>query len=668
MDLEDAALDHSPQTESATHPLDPLRTDEFEATTALLARDHGVGPGWRYCSIEGLEPTKAELDRFAEDGTRPARIVEAICLDRAHNSTHRARVDLTAGRVLEFTHVPGVQANLTVDEWHEADTALRAHPDVVAALAARGITDLSLVFMDTWAYGGAVAPEQWRDRRLGWTDTWVRAAEGANPYAGPVGGLHCIIDLNTMELLEIEDSPAPVRPEIMGEYVPQHVPERLKGHRPPRKPLDVTQPEGIGFSVDGHELRWQNWTMRVGFNHREGMTIQAVTYDDAGRTRPIAHKLSFAEMIVPYRDPSPTHYRRTAFDVGEWGLGFMTQSLELGCDCLGEIRYLDAVMHDSTGAPYTITNAICLHEEDSALGWKHVDNNGTAEVRRQRRFVVSFHVTVANYEYLTYWRFYEDGNIECEIRATGIMVVTHLEQGQPHPHGALVDQRTYAPFHQHFLVARLDLEPDGRTNTVHRTETVLDPISEQDPLGLGLRQVSTPIEVEGHDDYRWESQRAWKVVNDASTNGLGTPVAYKLVPGGAIPPFFDPASPVLQRAPVIGHTVWVTPYDAEERWPAGEFVPQSSQDQGLSRWIQQQRPTTATDVVLWYVFGIHHITRPEDWPVMPVDIVSFWLKPVGFFDRNPALDVEPSRSSNGHCSTPNSPGGSCCHEEEENSR
>ena len=33
------------------------------------------------------------------------------------------------------------------------------------------------------------------------------------------------------------------------------------------------------------------------------------------------------------------------------------------------------------------------------------------------------------------------------------------------------------------------------------------------------------------------------------------------------------------------------------------------------------------------------ITRPEDWPVMPVDVVSFWLKPYGFFDRNPALDV-----------------------------
>ena len=631
-----------------THPLDPLTSDEFRATTALLSAEHGVGEGWRYCSIEGLQPAKADLDTYAVDGTVPARVVEVLCLEQATNRTFRGRVDLSADAVLSFEHVPGVQANFTVDEWEEADAALRAHPDVIAALAKRGITDLSLVFMDTWTYGDAVMPEQWKDRRIGWSDTWVRAAEGANPYAGPVNGLHCVIDINTMELLAIEDTHTVSRPDVMGEYVPRHVPGRLKGHRPPRKPLEITQPEGIGFEVDGHELRWQNWTMRVGFNHREGMTINAVTYDDAGRTRQVAHQLSFAEMVVPYRDPSVDHYRRTAFDIGEWGLGFMTQSLELGCDCLGEIRYLDAVMHDSAGEPYTITNAICLHEEDSAIGWKHVDHDSGAEVRRQRRFVVSFHVTVANYEYIVYWRFYEDGNIECEVRATGIMVVTHVEEGQAHPHGTLVDERTYAPYHQHFLVARLDLEPDGRTNTVQRSETVIDPIGPENPLGLGIRQVSTPIAVEGHDDFRWESQRAWKVVNERSLNGLGTPVAYKLVPGGAIPSFFHPESPVFQRAQVIGHTVWVTPHDADERWPAGEFVNQSKDDHGLPEWVQQGRSTTDTDVVLWYVFGIHHITRPEDWPVMPADIVSFWLKPVGFFDRNPSLDVEPASSSSCH--------------------
>ena len=125
-------------------------------------------------------------------------------------------------------------------------------------------------------------------------------------------------------------------------------------------------------------------------------------------------------------------------------------------------------------------------------------------------------------------------------------------------------------------------------------------------------------------------------------NGLGTPVGYKLVPSASFPPLLDPASPAYQRAEVIGHTLWVTPYREDERWPCGDFPVQSEHDSGLAAWTRADRPIEDTDVVLWYVFGIHHITRPEDWPVMPSDIVPFWLKPFGFFDRNPALDVPPA--------------------------
>ena len=279
-----------------------------------------------------------------------------------------------------------------------------------------------------------------------------------------------------------------------------------------------------------------------------------MTYDDpiTGRTRPIAHRLSLAEMVVPYRDPSPDHARRTAFDIGEWGMGFMTTSLELGCDCLGEIRYLDAVLHDTAGEPYTIKNAVCLHEEDNGVLWKHVDDRTGAEVRRMRRMVISAHMTVANYEYLVYWRLYEDGSIECEIRATGIMVTTPFD-GEPPPYGTVVDTDTYAPIHQHFVVARLDLEVDGPDNTVVASETVAPPIGPDNPHGLALIQRSTPLrtEAEGKQDLDWASQRSWKVTNPNQLNRVGTPVAYKLVPSSAIP---AADGPVLAGVPTgAGH-------------------------------------------------------------------------------------------------------------------
>ena len=431
---------------------------------------------------------------------------------------------------------------------------------MIAALERHGIHDLDRVLFDTWAYGGLLVPERHRDRRVGWTDVWYRNEDGSNPYANPLSGLHFVVDMNTLELLEVQDESDVDRPRTMGEYVPALVPGQQL--RDDIKPLDIVQPEGASFSLDGNRLEWQRWSMRLGFNPREGMVIHTLGYEDGGRVRPVAHRMSFAEMVVPYRDPTNDHKARTAFDVGEWGLGFMTTSLALGCDCLGEIAYLDAVVHDSLGEPQTIENAICIHEEDDAILWKHVDEMAGAETRRARRLVVSFHATVANYEYLVYWRFYQDGNIECEVRATGIMVTTHFPEGEQPPYGTLVDERTYAPFHQHFIVARLDLDIDGERNTVQMTESEALPMGPDNPDGLALVQRSVPLRTEedGMQDYDWHTQRAWKVVNEAQTNGLGTPVGYKLVPTGCFPAMIDPSSAVFRRAQAIGHNLWVTPY------------------------------------------------------------------------------------------------------------
>ena len=623
------------------HPLDPLTADEIRQAAAIVRREREVGEGWRFASIELKEPSKADLPALSS-GRLTAREALVVCWNRADGQAYRAVVSLTGDAVTGWEHLPGQQPNMTVDEWHECDEMIRAHPAVIEALGRRGITDLSRVLADMWAYGAAFVPERYARRRIGWCDLWFRGSELGNPYAHHLTGLHPVVDLNTMELLEIEDNyQGGTDPEVMGEYLPDLLPMRLRSVAP----LEISQPDGVGFTLDGTLLSWQNWQLRLGFNHRESLVLHQVAFQDGERLRSVAHRLSFAEMVVPYRDASPDHYRRTAFDIGEWGLGFMTTSLSLGCDCLGEITYLDAVVHDSHGSPVTIPNAICIHEEDSGVLWKHVDERAGAEVRRARRLVLSFHATVANYEYLVYWRFYQDGSIECEVRATGIMVTSHIAAPGSRPaNGTVVDHGIYAPFHQHFIVARLDLDVDGADNTVYASESRPARPGGDDPYALGLTVASTPLRTEsdGKQDYDWGVQRSWKVVNDNVANGLGTPVGYKLVPSAAFPPLLDPASPAFQRAQAIGHTLWVTPYREDERWPCGDFPVQAERDTGLPLWTEADRPIENTDVVLWYVFGIHHITRPEDWPVMPADVVSFWLKPFGFFDRNPALDVPPS--------------------------
>ena len=628
----------------AAHPLDPLSAAEFQSTATILRRDQGLSDSWRFASIELKEPDKVVVKAWKPGDAVPRRSL-SVLWDRQTNQTYEAVVDLVGDRVDSWAHQPGVCPNFTLDEYHDVDHALHEHPEVLARLAARGITDHSLVLFDVWTYGAAVMPEQWRDRRLGWCDLWMRATPEGNPYAHLISGLKIIVDMNTLEVLEIEDHHDYGLPKVDGEYDP-----RVRGtrERTDLKPLEISQPEGVSFTVDGNELRWQNWSMRLGFNYREGPVIYQVAFDDQGTRRDIAYRMSFAEMVVPYRDPGFDHYRRTAFDIGEWGVGYMTTSLELGCDCLGEVVYVDAVVPDTKGEPMDIPRAVCLHEEDGAVLWKHVDAETGAQVRRMRRMVISTHMTVANYEYLVYWRFYQDGNIECEVRASGLMVTTPMQnEGDSSPYGTTVDTRTYAPFHQHFIIAKLDLDIDGEENTVVEVDSVAAPTSNDNPYGLALSAESTTVEAESQSarDFNWETQRVWKVINPNKVNRHGSNTAYKLVPGAAIPSMLDSSSPVYKRAPVIDHTVWVTAYDDAERWPAGDYPTQSSEDTGITRWIADDAPLVGTDVVLWYVFGIHHITRIEDWPIMPVDIISFWLKPFGFFDQNPSLDAPNSMSS-----------------------
>jgi primary-amine oxidase len=244
------------------HPLDPLTADEIRAAMEILRRERGLTERWRVASIELREPPKAQA-RDHRPGDPIPRAAVVVCWNRDDGQAYKAVVSLDGDRVAAWEHRPGEQPNMTVDEFREVDAALRAHPDVIAALAERGITDMDLVLMDTWAYGASLIPDPFRGRRVAWTDVWHRAAPAANPYANPVGGLHPIVDLNTMELLDLGDSGVVAAAPTMGEYVPRLVPGLSL--RDDVRALHVHQPAGVSFALDGNEVRWQRWSMRIGF-------------------------------------------------------------------------------------------------------------------------------------------------------------------------------------------------------------------------------------------------------------------------------------------------------------------------------------------------------------------------------------------------------------------
>jgi primary-amine oxidase len=631
-------------TSRSAHPLDPLSATEIERAWEIVRTERALGPRVRVIFIMLHEPAKKIVFAY-RPGDSVERAAFVVLVDSVPGKTYEAVVSLSEGRVLSWEHVPGAQPAIVLDEFVDCEAAVRADPRWQEAMRKRGVTDLSLAMVDCWSAGNFGFPED-EGRRLVRALTWVRRHAQDNGYARPVANLLTVVDLNTMQVVAVEDGGVVPLPPEDGNYSPE-----TAGTRAGLKPVEIRQPEGPSFELAGHEVRWQKWRMRIGFTPREGLVLHSVSYEDQGRERPVLYRASIADMVVPYGDPRPTYFHRNAFDVGEYGIGTLANALQNGCDCLGEIRYLDAVVNDGQGRPVTLANAICLHEEDAGILWKHVDwRLGTTEVRRSRRLVVSSISTVGNYEYGFYWYFYLDGTIQLEVKLTGVISNGAERPGDKPRWGEMVAPGVYGPIHQHFFNARLDMMVDGPDNSVYEINTVADAPGPENPHHNAFHAEATLLASEARAQRLLDplAGRFWKVVNPSVRNRLGEPVAYKLMPGENVLPFAGPEASVTKRAAFMTRHLWVTRHDPRERYAAGEYPNQHPGGAGLPTYVRDDAPLENTDVVVWYTFGAHHIVRPEDWPVMPVATIGFMLKPVGFFDRNPALDV-PRPLPHGDC-------------------
>ena len=645
-----------PAVTPASHPLDPLTAEEIQAAVAILRRDRGLSSDHRFVYITLKEAPKPDVLAFSP-GSTVERGALIVIRNRATRQTFETEVSISRDRVTAWREVTGVQPSIMAEEIEAAENLIRGDPRWREALARRGVTDFDLAIIDPWPVGYNMADDAPERGRFVQPLTWVRTGPDDNSYARPVEGLIVRFDLDTMRVVEVEDHgvvPLPARKaNYSAESIsdPANFPHFPGGARHDVRPLDIVQPEGTSFQVEGRLVRWQKWNFRIGFTPREGLVLHTVGYEDQGRVRPILYRASVSEMFIPYGDPSPTHHRKNVFDMGEYGVGFLCNSLELGCDCLGQIQYFDAVVHDNNGDPKTLANAVCLHEEDYGMLWKHTDfRTSKAEVRRSRRLVVSTIATIGNYEYGYFWYFYQDGTIAFEVKMTGVISNGAVPEGVTPEFGELVAPGVYGPNHQHFFSVRLDVMVDGANNTVYECDSEALPDGPGNPYGNAWVVKQTPLVSESKAQRltQQSSARYWKVVNPDKMNKLGRPVAYRLMPGDSVPPFHRPAAHAIQRAGFATRQLWVTAYSPEELFAAGDYPNQHPGGAGLPAYVRNDRPLENTDVVIWYTLGAHHVVRPEEWPVMPVNYVGFHLKPDGFFDGNPALDVPPPHGDNHH--------------------
>ncbi|WP_069159628.1 primary-amine oxidase [Nocardia altamirensis] len=636
------------------HPLSLPTEDEIAEVRAVVAAAGLIAATTRFVYVGLEEPDKyavydrpddAPLDRrfrvLLHDTERPNALDLVVSLGSRTVRTSRTLDPVVDG-----------QLPILDEEFELVEALLVDHPDWLTALAARGL-DVAEVRVAPLSAGVFDYPDETGRRILRGLAFHQQHAKD-HPWAHPIDGLVAFIDVLSREVLRVLDTGPVAVPQESGNF---DDPAVTGPPRTSQRPIEITQPDGPSFTVHGNRVEWEKWSVRVGFDAREGLVLHQIGFRDGDRVRPILHRASIAEMVVPYGDPSPVRSWQNYFDTGEYLVGRYANTLELGCDCLGDITYFDTVIADEAGRPRTLRNAICMHEEDFGVLWKHTDLwTGSREVRRQRRLVISFFTTIGNYDYGFFWYLYLDGTIGFEVKATGV-VFTAAYPGADHPYSSQIAPGLGAPYHQHLFSARLDMMIDGHHNRVEEVESARLPIGQDNLHGnaFTLRRTTLARESQAKRSADNRTGRTWHISNPQVRNRLGAPVSYALYPEGKETLLAADDSAIAKRAAFATKHLWVTRYDPEQRYAAGDFVNQHPGGAGLPEYAAADRAIDNEDVVVWHTFGLTHFPRPEDWPIMPVDYTGFVLKPVGFFDRNPTLDVP--RADAGHAD----PSTSCCH-------
>jgi primary-amine oxidase len=613
-------------------PGDPLSADEIALTSRVVRADPRFPDGAWFASIDLVEPPKD-----VAGGDAPARRARATVLDLAGSRTLEVDVALGDQAVAHWREVSG-QPPVLLEEYGIVTEVVRADPRWQEAMRRRGISDFSQVMVDGWAAGPLPGTRQLRG---------VSYLQGdqVNYYGRPVEGVVAVVDMSTRRVLEVLDRGVVPLAEASQDLTP----EALGPSRPALPPLYVVQPEGVGYQRSGHAVSWDRWRFRLGFSSREGLVLRQVRFVEGDRERSVLHRGALSEMAVPYGDPtSGTWSWRAAFDVGEYGMGRLATALGRGVDVPHNAELLPSVTADAQGTPLLMPDRIAIYERDGGVAWRHYDwNTGDNVGRRSRELVVAFAAAIGNYDYLFHWVFQQDGTLKMEVVLSGILLAkgttaTAIETiGCPGCTGHLVAPRVEAPNHQHFFSFRLDLDVDGRANSLLETNAQAVPMGPANPEGNAFAKVETPLESELLARRSVDASRArmWRVVNPAGRNALGNTSGYMLMPSGNAVPYLAAENSTRRRAAFVEHHLWATRHREDELWAAGDYPNQAAADHGLSRYVADDESLTGEDLVLWYTLGVTHFPREEEWPIMNAHHAGFTLSPAGFFSRNPALDL-----------------------------
>ena len=618
------------------HPLDPLDAREIEKATTLLRAAGAADDATRFVVLELIEPPKPVVVA----GTSAPRQARAVLRREARMQEYD--IDLTAGRVGPAREIIGAEAPVALADWEAAGALTKASPEWQDAMRKRGFTRFETLFCAPLSVGQFGTAEE-RGRRLLRVPCYETEGARTTIHGRPIEGLFAIVDLNAGRVLRVVDlGPVPVPPgaDTASE-------ERLSTLRPPALPVLISAPRGSNAQIQGHEVAWDNWRFHLKLDRRFGPVVSLVRWAEGNApSRLVLYQGYASEMSVPYMDASEAWYFRSYMDIGEYGFGELVSPLEPGTDCPRSAAFLDATLPDESGKPIVRPRAFCLFERPTgAPAWRHAEPiDGSYEGRPEVEFVARTIPTIGNYDYVVDYVFSPKGEIRIEVGATGMDAVKGIAAARMTDPGAAEEAATgmlVAPgrvgvWHDHYISFRLDLDIEGSANSFRRERIVQRRVAGARRSLWTLEPMPMPREAAVRPGHAPE---LWRVVNPGIRTSLGYNPGYEIILGHGATSLLTADDPPQKRAAFTAAPLWVTAYDASERYAAGPWPNQAVGGEGLPAYVARDRPVEEADVVVWATMGFHHLTRPEDWPVLPTKWHSITLKPYGFFTQNPAITL-----------------------------
>ncbi len=625
------------------HPLDALTADEISAAKSLLTKQALIDETSEFTNLTLAEPPKTDVLQWKPGAPIPRA---ALAVIRQSSQTFEARIDLTSKKVLSFERQEGVEASILDKEWRAARDALTRDPRFIAALHKRGYANLKNVFC-TPNPAGYFGESAYEGRRIFRIPCFDRSNKLHPLIARPIEGVQGIVDAETLEVLALNLGTAVAMPAP-----PPHYGADLAKPEAPQNPVIIDAPQGPNIRVRNNlEVEWARWRFHVRADRRAGIILSQIGFLDGNKLRSIAYQMNVSEMFVPYMDPDPAWSTRVFLDAGEFGLGYLMSPLEPGIDCPDTALYADATLPSDTGEAYVLPRGICLFERATGdPAWRHYSSSQkkTSGIP-QVELVVRSIATVGNYDYLIDYVFTPQGNITLRVGATGYDAVKSTAAAnmddptaaKDTQFGSLVAPYTVAPFHDHYINFRIDLDVDGTQNVLLRDSFEAHAIPPPRKSIWRLKTETLPAETAIHSH-----SEIIRIANPNTRNQLKQVPSYLVTSHHQATSILDKDDWAQKRADFSSATMWATAYNEKELWAAGDYPNQSKKNLGLPDFVSNSETLTNKDIVLWYTMGFRHITRPEDFPILP----TFWhevtLRPSFFFDMDPSMTFNPGTTEN----------------------